>query len=254
MDETAPDAVRNEFSLNAWASVHLFAEVLATLDTIDAASLMAALDGYDGRSRHLAAVHAGRAATTRLGLPRIFTACDPAAGRRRRRDRVDRRLHRPVDEVGRVSRQLVTELLRFVVLGLGVGAIYTLTAQGLVLIYRGSGVVNFAQGGLAMIGAFVYYRGTGEYGWPTWVGWLVALAVPAVLGVLTHLLVMARLRRASSLVRLVATLGLLFLMIAVATELWGSTGDPVRSPLADAARACRSVRDRGSARTGCGSS
>jgi sulfate-transporting ATPase len=125
----------------------------------------------------------------------------------------------------------VTELLRFVVLGLGVGAIYALTAQGLVLIYRGSGVVNFAQGGLAMIGAFLYYRGTDEYGWPTWLAWVIAMAVPAALGVLTHLLVMARLRRASSLVRLVATLGLLFLMIAVATELWGSSGDPVQSPL-----------------------
>ena len=88
----------------------------------------------------------------------------------------------------------MTELLRFVLLGLGVGAIYALTAQGLVLIYRGSGVVNFAQGGLAMISAFLYYRGTREYGWPTWVAWVVALAVPAILGVLTHVLVMARLR------------------------------------------------------------
>ena len=125
----------------------------------------------------------------------------------------------------------MTELLRFVLLGLGVGAIYALTAQGLVLIYRGSGVVNFAQGGLAMIGAFLYYRGTGEYGWPTWLAWVVALAVPAILGVLTHVLVMARLRHASSLVRVVATLAVFFLMIAVATELWGSSGDPVQSPL-----------------------
>ena len=65
----------------------------------------------------------------------------------------------------------LTELLRFVLLGLGVGAVYALTAQGLVLIYRGSGVVNFAQGAFAMIGAFLYYRGTSDHGlvagrWP----------------------------------------------------------------------------------------
>jgi ABC-type branched-subunit amino acid transport system substrate-binding protein len=73
MDETAPDAVRNELSLNAWASVHLFAEVLSTLDTIDAASLMAALDGYP--------VDLGISPPFTLGvpnspsgLPRIFTA------------------------------------------------------------------------------------------------------------------------------------------------------------------------------------
>ena len=49
------------------------------------------------------------------------------------------------------------DLLRFAILGLGAGAVYGLTGQGIVLIYRGSGVVNFAQGALGMVGAFVFY-------------------------------------------------------------------------------------------------
>ncbi|MET0726742.1 MAG: ATP-binding cassette domain-containing protein [Acidimicrobiales bacterium] len=125
----------------------------------------------------------------------------------------------------------MTELLRFVLLGLGVGAVYALTAQGLVLIYRGSGVVNFAQGAFAMVGAFLYYRATVDRDWSPVLAWLVAISVPAALGVLTHVLVMARLRRASSLVRVVATLGLFFLTISVANEVWGAQGTPVRSPL-----------------------
>ena len=128
------------------------------------------------------------------------------------------------------------ELLQFVLLGLAVGALYALIAQGLVMIYRGSGVVNLAQGAFAMLGAFIYYRGIGEYGWPTPVAWLVALAVPAALGAATHLLVMARLRRASSLVRLVSTLGVFFLLTATANQIWGYDADPVTSPLPHAVR------------------
>jgi len=100
-----------------------------------------------------------------------------------------------------------------------------------VLIYRGSGVVNFAQGAFAMIGAFLYYRATGDRNWSPALAWLVALGVPALLGVLTHVLVMSRLRYASSLVRVVATLAVFFLALAVANQVWGEQGTPVRSPL-----------------------
>src|SRR3954452_24940997 len=98
----------------------------------------------------------------------------------------------------------MAELLRFALLGLAIGALYALTAQGLVLIYRGSGVVNLAQGAFAMVGAYLFYESTGSRGWPTAVGWLLAIAVPCGLGALTHVVVMRRLRRASALVRLVA--------------------------------------------------
>ena len=46
------------------------------------------------------------------------------------------------------------DVIRFAILGLGTGAVYALLAQGLVLVYRGSGILNFAQGAMAMTGAF----------------------------------------------------------------------------------------------------
>jgi len=75
----------------------------------------------------------------------------------------------------------MSEFLRFVLLGLGIGALYGLTAQGLVLIYRGSGVINLAQGAFAMLGAFLYYESTDSRGWPTAVGTSSAttIATPA---------------------------------------------------------------------------
>src|ERR1700755_996364 len=59
-------------------------------------------------------------------------------------------------------------LLLFV--GLGVGSIYAAIAMGLVVTYKGTGVINFAQGAMAMWGAYVYdeLRKTGDYVFP-WV-------------------------------------------------------------------------------------
>ena len=52
----------------------------------------------------------------------------------------------------------MTDLLRFALLGLGTGGIYALLGLGLVVIYRGSGVINFAQSGFALVGAYFIYR------------------------------------------------------------------------------------------------
>ncbi|MFI0350084.1 ATP-binding cassette domain-containing protein [Actinomadura sp. 9N407] len=125
----------------------------------------------------------------------------------------------------------MNDLLTFLILGLSVGAVYALTAQGLVLIYRGSGVVNFAQGASSMIGAFLFYRVAPDMGLPQPAAWALALGVPALLGAATHLLLMKHLRRASALVRLVATLGVFALLVGIGYQLWGRGQDLVVSPL-----------------------
>ncbi|MFA1545937.1 ABC transporter permease subunit [Actinomadura chokoriensis] len=125
----------------------------------------------------------------------------------------------------------MNDLLTFVILGLSVGAVYALTAQGLVLIYRGSGVVNFAQGAYSMIGAYLFYRVAPDLGLSQAAAWPLALGVPAVLGGATHLLLMKHLRRASALVRLVATLGVFALLVGIGYQLWGRGQDLVVSPL-----------------------
>ena len=51
----------------------------------------------------------------------------------------------------------MTEFLQFAVIGLGAGACYALLAQGVVLIYRGSGVVNFAHGAFAMLAGYITF-------------------------------------------------------------------------------------------------
>ena len=46
------------------------------------------------------------------------------------------------------------EVIRFALLGLATGAVYAVLAQGLVLVYRGSGLLNFAQGAIVVAGTF----------------------------------------------------------------------------------------------------
>ena len=114
------------------------------------------------------------------------------------------------------------EFVRFALLGLGVGTLYALAAQGLIVVYRGSGVLNFALGATGIVGAFVYYELQFENDWPYLAAALVGICVSAILGMLTHLLIMRQLRRASSLVRVIATLGVLITFQAAVVLRYGS--------------------------------
>ena len=113
------------------------------------------------------------------------------------------------------------EVIRFALLGLGLGSLYSLASQGLMVIYRGSGVLNFAHGAIGMVGAYVQWE-VKNNGHPVAVAWAAGLLTCAAIGALTHLLIMRRLRRASPLARIVATLGVLIVLQAGAVLRYGS--------------------------------
>ena len=50
----------------------------------------------------------------------------------------------------------MNDAILFLILGLGLGSIYAMLGAGLVVVYRGSGVINFAQGAMAMYGVFTF--------------------------------------------------------------------------------------------------
>ena len=61
----------------------------------------------------------------------------------------------------------MTNFLQVLLTGLGLGSAYALFAQGVVLIYRGSGIVNFAQGALGMLASYVtFYELRTTNSWP----------------------------------------------------------------------------------------
>ena len=52
----------------------------------------------------------------------------------------------------------MNEVIRFALLGLGVGALYAFASQGLIVIYRGTGVLNFSLGATAIAGVFMQWE------------------------------------------------------------------------------------------------
>ena len=127
------------------------------------------------------------------------------------------------------------DIVRFALLGLGAGAVYLLVAQGLVLVYRASGTINFAQGALGLVGASAFFDLRSHAGLPEGLAWFLALALAALAGVLVDALVLRRLRHASALARVMATLALLVLIISCADQRYGSVARPVRGVLPFAA-------------------
>jgi len=95
-----------------------------------------------------------------------------------------------------------------VVQGLIYGSFYSLSAVGVVLIYRSSRVVNFAQAQLGLLGGVITILMAAGHGWNFYFSVALGLLIAGLTGVLTHLLVIHRLRRSSRLLVAVATIGL----------------------------------------------
>jgi branched-chain amino acid transport system permease protein len=105
--------------------------------------------------------------------------------------------------------------------GVASGSIYAAVALALVLIWRGTRIVNFAQGGMMMVTTFVAYsvvRDGGSY----WVALVAALAAGAVLGAVAELLVRP-VEGGPPLNAVIVTLGLLVFLQAVAGMIFGGT-------------------------------
>ena len=100
------------------------------------------------------------------------------------------------------------------VIGALTGLAYSLLAAGLVLVYRGSKVINFAHGEIGAFAALILARLVLQHGWPFVPALLVALLVGGLVGAVVELGVVRRLHDQPRLILLVATIGvsqLLFL-------------------------------------------
>ncbi|HEU4979354.1 MAG TPA: branched-chain amino acid ABC transporter permease [Solirubrobacteraceae bacterium] len=106
--------------------------------------------------------------------------------------------------------------------GVSNGMIYAAVALSLVLIWRATRIVNFAQGGMLMITTFVassVIASSGSY----WLGFAVALASGLVLGAVVERVLVRRVESGPPLNAVILTLGLLILLQAVAGMIWGGT-------------------------------
>jgi ABC-type branched-subunit amino acid transport system ATPase component/ABC-type branched-subunit amino acid transport system permease subunit len=111
----------------------------------------------------------------------------------------------------------MTDVLEFFLIGIGTGALYALAGQGLVVVYRGSGILNLSFGSTALVGAYVSYEMQNALGAPLAVSMVTGIAASSLIGALVYLIVMRRLQDASGLAKLVGTLAVLMIIQAALT-------------------------------------
>jgi branched-chain amino acid transport system permease protein len=91
--------------------------------------------------------------------------------------------------------------------GLSQGSVYSLIALGLVIIYRGTGHLNFAQGEMALFCTYVVYQ-CGEWGLPIGVSVIIGMGVGFALGAATEVTLIRPVAKKSAFAVFIVTLGL----------------------------------------------
>jgi branched-chain amino acid transport system permease protein len=116
----------------------------------------------------------------------------------------------------------VTKFIDYTLNGITNGAIYAAVALALVLIWRATRIVNFAQGAMLMITTYIaaaVISSTGSY----LVGFVAALASGLAIGAVVERLLIRRVEQGPPLNAVIVTLGLYTFLVALAGMIWGNT-------------------------------
>jgi branched-chain amino acid transport system permease protein len=116
----------------------------------------------------------------------------------------------------------VTKFIDLTLNGISTGAIYAAVALALVMIWRATRIVNFAQGAMLMVTTFIasaVINSSGSYV----LGFAVALVSGLILGAVAERLLVRPVENAPPLNAVILTLGLYTLLVAIAGMIWGNT-------------------------------
>src|SRR4029077_1567212 len=105
--------------------------------------------------------------------------------------------------------------------GIAAGMIYSALALALVLIWRATRIVNFAQGAMAMATTYIalaVIQATGNY----WIGFASAIAAGFIIGAVAERRVVRWVESGPPLNAVILTLGLLLVLEAVVPMIWGA--------------------------------
>jgi branched-subunit amino acid ABC-type transport system permease component len=121
----------------------------------------------------------------------------------------------------------VAAFAAYTLIGLSLGGIFSLAALGIVLIYRTTGVLNFAHGAMGMFSTFIawqFFYGWPHPGWPAWLQTVVAIAAAlvfaALLGLFLELAIFRWVRTRPQVVKAVITIGVLLALQSAASLIW----------------------------------
>lgn len=114
--------------------------------------------------------------------------------------------------------------------GLGNGAVYALIAVSFVIIFRATGVLNFAQPGLLILGTFFTAVLTTSLGWPFWVSVLAGMVIVAVVSVTAERVAIRPMIGRPVFATALVTVGLFIVLLLVAFRLFAGQSHTVNDP------------------------
>jgi branched-chain amino acid transport system permease protein len=122
--------------------------------------------------------------------------------------------------------------VQLTVTGLSNGAILALAALGFVLVYKASGVINFAQGQFLLVGAYVLWAAIVRWGLPWELAVVVAIAVAVALGLVVERLALRPLVGQPVISVIMVTVGLAYVLGGAVLWIWGpnASGFPAFIP------------------------
>src|SRR5919106_5033714 len=118
-----------------------------------------------------------------------------------------------------------------IVIGLVTGSIYGLFALGVVLVYRGSGALNFAQGEIGTAALYAAWWISTERGLPWLVGAAGAIAFAVLIGLAFERTIVRRMVTSGRVAVTIATVGLLSFLVAGEFQLLSATPRSARAPI-----------------------
>jgi branched-chain amino acid transport system permease protein len=121
------------------------------------------------------------------------------------------------------------QFLPFLISGLGIGAVYALSGSGLVILFRATGVLNFALGAIGAIGAHVAWQVL-EWQFPLPLAILAAVVASTTISFVYGRFLAPLLSHRDIVVRAVGTLGLALVLIAAMGLIWGETPRRLQFP------------------------
>ncbi|MDQ3993162.1 MAG: branched-chain amino acid ABC transporter permease [Actinomycetota bacterium] len=124
----------------------------------------------------------------------------------------------------------MAQFLQQVVAGLATGSIFAALALALVLIHRATGVINFAQGEMAMFTTYVAWALMEHRGWSYWPAFVATLGIAFVLGVGIQRVAIQPVAGSSVLTVVIVTIGLLLTFNGLAALIWGAEPQAFESP------------------------
>jgi branched-chain amino acid transport system permease protein len=115
-----------------------------------------------------------------------------------------------------------SQFFQNVVFGLSIGAVYASLALAIVLIYRTTHVVNFAQGEMATFTTYIAWTLTANHGWSFWPAFFATIAIAFVLGAATERVIIRPFERGSPLTLILVTIALFVIFNGLVQWIWGA--------------------------------